>query len=103
VNDERSTMGTGERVEVRKDQAGEWRWTRYAANGEPLSSSTEGYENRQHAIEQAVKLNPGVAVEVHTGRFVLGVKEVLDVDDTGELLATDPDEVLDVDENEADD
>ena len=52
------------RIEVFKDSAGEWRWTRYAANGEELSASTEGYDNKFHAIEQAKALNEGVEIQV---------------------------------------
>lgn len=28
------------------DEAGEWRWRRFAANGEQVGASTEGYKNR---------------------------------------------------------
>ena len=55
-------MTTGERVEVYQDEAGEWRWSRIAANNERLSASTEGYKNKGHALEQAYTLNVGVPV-----------------------------------------
>lgn len=38
-----------------QDSAGEWRWTLYAANHEPVAVS-EGYTRRASAIEMAQKL-----------------------------------------------
>lgn len=38
-----------------KDNAGEWRWTLYAANHEPVAVS-EGYTRRESAETMAVKL-----------------------------------------------
>lgn len=38
-----------------KDNAGEWRWTLYAANHEPVAVS-EGYTRRESAEAMAVKL-----------------------------------------------
>lgn len=38
-----------------KDSAGEWRWTLYAANHEPVAVS-EGYARRESAETMAVKL-----------------------------------------------
>jgi uncharacterized protein YegP (UPF0339 family) len=32
---------------MRKDDRGEWRWTYYAKNAEPISVSSEGYKNMQ--------------------------------------------------------
>lgn len=55
-------MSGGEYVRVKPDAAGEWRWTRYGANHEPLSSSTEGYKRHAYALQQARILNPGVPV-----------------------------------------
>lgn len=46
-----------DRVEVYRDDAGEWRWRRFAGNGELVSESGEGYANKSHAVTQAVKLN----------------------------------------------
>jgi uncharacterized protein YegP (UPF0339 family) len=42
------------RYEYFQDSAGEWRWTAYASNGEPIARSSEGYVNLSdclHAIE----------------------------------------------------
>ena len=38
-----------------QDRAGEWRWTLYAANHEPVATS-EGYTQRASAEQMAVKL-----------------------------------------------
>lgn len=38
-----------------KDSAGEWRWTLYAANHEPVAVS-EGYTRRESAETMALKL-----------------------------------------------
>jgi domain of unknown function (DUF1508) len=38
-----------------KDSAGEWRWTLYAANHEPVAVS-EGYTRRESAEAMALKL-----------------------------------------------
>lgn len=56
-----------DKVEVYEDAVGEWRWHRKAGNGEILSASSEGYRDRDHAVEQAVALNPDVEVEVREG------------------------------------
>lgn len=53
---------TGERVEVYRDQADEWRWRYFAANGEEESRSSEGYDNESHAARQARETYPGVLV-----------------------------------------
>lgn len=45
-------------VKVYQDEAGEWRWTRRARNGEALAASTEGYEDRAYALERAEADNP---------------------------------------------
>lgn len=47
-------------LKVYRDKAGDWRWIRYASNGEEVSASTEGYENKAHAIEQARELNADI-------------------------------------------
>lgn len=49
----------GDRVKVFRDGTGEWRWQRKAANGEIVSVSGEGYQNKEHAINMAEQLNPG--------------------------------------------
>jgi uncharacterized protein YegP (UPF0339 family) len=41
-----------------------WRWVRHASNGEPLSSSTEGYVRRAYAEEIALALNPDCTIIV---------------------------------------
>lgn len=38
-----------------QDSAGEWRWTLYAANNEPVAVS-EGYTRRESAEDMAKKL-----------------------------------------------
>lgn len=50
-------------VDLYKDDAGEWRWRRVAANGNIVSDSGEGYVNRIDAREMAEKVNPGVPIE----------------------------------------
>lgn len=37
--------GENDTWEFYKDKAGEWRWRRYATNGENVGASTEGYKN----------------------------------------------------------
>lgn len=39
------------KVTVYKDIAGEWRWTEYAGNNEPVADSNEGYEDKSYAVE----------------------------------------------------
>ena len=50
------------RVEVYRDEAGEYRWRGLAANGEPVSQSGEGYVNRSWAKRQAAALNAGARI-----------------------------------------
>lgn len=40
-----------------------WEWRRRAANGESTSGS-QGYENREDAVEMAAELNPDVTIEI---------------------------------------
>lgn len=40
-------------IQFYKDQADEWRWRVYAANGEVISVSSEGYKNRLDAEQGA--------------------------------------------------
>ena len=47
-----------DRVEVYKDEAGEFRWRRKNEQGEPRSDSGEGYKNHSYAKEVAAELNP---------------------------------------------
>ncbi len=51
------------RVEVYKDEAGEYRWRSIASNGKQVSESGEGYKNRSYAKRQAATLNAGARVE----------------------------------------
>ena len=46
-------------VEVFRDNAGEWRWHRQAANGRIVAASGEGFQDRGYAIESAQQYNPG--------------------------------------------
>lgn len=41
---------------VRKDRAGQWRWTLFARNGKKIACSGEGYARRGHAVAMALKL-----------------------------------------------
>lgn len=46
---------TGARVEGPiKTHDGRFYWHRYAANGEEVAVSSESYEHRQHALDQAI-------------------------------------------------
>lgn len=56
-----------EKVKVTKDAAGEFRWMRYAANGEELSASTEGYKDKGYATEQAIDKNADCEIVDATG------------------------------------
>jgi uncharacterized protein YegP (UPF0339 family) len=51
-------------VKVYRSKEGDWRWVTIASNNERIASSTEGYENKGHAVEQAKALNPGIDVKV---------------------------------------
>jgi uncharacterized protein YegP (UPF0339 family) len=46
------------KVIIYRDIIGEWRLTAKAANGEPIVSSSEGYENRSWAIRVAREVFP---------------------------------------------
>ena len=46
----------GDKWEIYKDNAGEWRWRRTASNGEIVGSSSEGYASKQSCIENARRL-----------------------------------------------
>ena len=49
---------TSDTVTIYQDAAGEWRWRRQAGNGEIISTSGEGYENKTYAEKIAQELNP---------------------------------------------
>jgi uncharacterized protein YegP (UPF0339 family) len=51
-------------VRVYKDRAGEWRWRRRAANGEVISTSSEGYSSYADCKHMAEELNLGVRIAV---------------------------------------
>ena len=46
-----------------KDEAGEFRWTVKAKNGEVVSDSGEGYKNRGDALAIFSKLHPNVKLD----------------------------------------
>jgi uncharacterized protein YegP (UPF0339 family) len=48
-----------DKVEVYKDERGEWRWHRQSENGEIVSTSGEGYIHRSDAINISAQLNVG--------------------------------------------
>lgn len=45
--------GNGDTWEIKKDSAGEWRWTRTARNGNIVGASSEGYVNKSDCIANA--------------------------------------------------
>lgn len=49
------------RVRVHKTEAGDWMWTRWSGS-DIVANSAEGYENYGHAVEMAIKHNPGVDI-----------------------------------------
>ncbi len=49
-------------VKIFRDEAGEWRWSRHAANHERIAISGEGYLNRHHAQTMAETLNPDITI-----------------------------------------
>jgi uncharacterized protein YegP (UPF0339 family) len=51
-----------DRIEIRVDSAGEFRWHRVAANGEVISAG-EGYTTRAGALEGAQRANPDVELD----------------------------------------
>ena len=56
------------KVELYKDEAGEWRWRRVATRGnlpdEIVADSGEGYVSQSHALEAAQRENPDVAIHL---------------------------------------
>jgi uncharacterized protein len=44
------------KIQVYKDNSGEWRWRLVAQNGNIVADSGEGYQNRQDAISEVEKI-----------------------------------------------
>ena len=44
-------------VHIYKDAAGEWRWTRTAANGDIVADSAEGYARKIDCVTMAHSVN----------------------------------------------
>jgi len=42
-----------DKVDLYKDNQGEWRWRQTAPNGKVVGGSTQGYKNKQDCIENA--------------------------------------------------
>jgi uncharacterized protein YegP (UPF0339 family) len=55
-------MAPNARIEVYRDNAGEWRWRKLAANNAILADSGEGYENQTDAVDAASKESQGEPV-----------------------------------------
>lgn len=51
-----------DRIEIREDTAGEFRWHRVAGNNEVIAQG-EGYVTRSGAIDGAKRANPDVPTE----------------------------------------
>jgi uncharacterized protein YegP (UPF0339 family) len=67
------------KVQVYRDTAGEWRWRKVAANGEPIAVSGEGYVNWSHAEEMARReLEPGWVIEEVPTADELAVRDKID-------------------------
>lgn len=47
-----------------KDDAGEWRWTYHASNGEEIACSSEGYNRRADAERSIEIMKQSAAVQV---------------------------------------
>lgn len=47
------------KVQLYRDESGDWRWRRVAANGEIVADSAEGYTNSRDAREMAEAVNGG--------------------------------------------
>lgn len=50
-----------DRVDLYRDDAGEWRWRRWSSS-DKVSESGEGYTHKADARAQAERLNPGVEI-----------------------------------------
>ena len=55
-----------DKIRVYQDQAGEWRWTRIAANGNYVADSAEGYDEKRKAYDAAVRESdpPEAVIEI---------------------------------------
>lgn len=51
-------MSVVARIELYRDDSGDWRWRALAGNGEIVAVSGEGYRNRQHGERMALELFP---------------------------------------------
>lgn len=52
-----------------RDDAGEWRWTLAADNGEPLAVSSEGYRHRgdaEHALHLVTQAGPDLDLSIES-------------------------------------
>ena len=49
-------------LHIFRDEAGQWRWHRTAANGRIIAASGEGYEHRTDAVAIANDVNGGLDV-----------------------------------------
>ena len=47
------TSSDGDKWEIYKDNAGEWRWKRTSRNGNIVGSASEGYKNQSDCIANA--------------------------------------------------
>ncbi len=51
-----------DKVEIYQDEKGEYRWRRKSPNGEPVSTSGEGYVSHEYIKGRAAQLNPGCLI-----------------------------------------
>jgi len=51
-------------VLVYRDESGEWRWHREAANGNIVADSGEGYKNFGDCREMAIEINANADFEI---------------------------------------
>lgn len=50
---ETCTASNGDKWEIYKDNAGEWRWRRTASNGNIVGAAAEGYVNKSDCVANA--------------------------------------------------
>lgn len=55
-------MASVNKLEICKDDAGEYRWRGRARNGEIVAESGEGYTEKRHAKRMARELHSGAVV-----------------------------------------
>jgi uncharacterized protein YegP (UPF0339 family) len=55
---ETCTASNGDKWEIYKDNAGEWRWRRTASNGNIVGAATEGYVNIANANRNGMTCTP---------------------------------------------